>query len=137
MVDAALTILVKFKMGLNMTRVLILAVFTTLFGCAATPQDTKDISSPDRSITLYENVRSGPESIISKKALASFRDKYLAAGEHKAFAQSLSGAWDWKSSRTSVEHAKTSALVGCQKNNRQVEDLYPCRIINVNGEWTE
>lgn len=125
--------------GFNMIRTLTVLVLTALVGCTASLQPGSGASSPnpDNSITIYENNKSGVGSIISNKALESFNEKYLPANENKAFAQSLSGAWDWRSNRTSVDHAKTSALVGCQRNNEQSEDLYPCRIINVNGEWVE
>lgn len=84
----------------------------------------------------YET-KAGVDPIINKKALKSFNDKYVNAKLHKAFAQSQSGAWNWKSNRTSVEHAKTSALVGCQRNNQKNKALYPCKIINVDNQWIE
>ena len=83
----------------------------------------------------HTNTKTGIASIITKDALESYNEKYLAAPEHKAFAQSLSGAWNWKSNRTSLAHAKTSALVGCQKNNTKNEGLYPWEIINADGVW--
>jgi hypothetical protein len=87
--------------------------------------------------TIYENDKHGIESIITNKALESFKTEYAKASKHKAFAQSLSGAWNWKSNRTSREHAITSALISCQRNNKKSEDLYPCVIINVDDEWVE
>ena len=63
------------------------------------------------------------ESIISKKALKSFETPYHQAPSHKAFTQSESGAWSWKSNRTSKEHAIKSALISCQINNKKSESL--------------
>jgi len=95
-------------------------IFIVVSGCAV-QQDHKPVAEPP-SI----------DSIITNQALKSFKTDYSKASNHKAFAQSLSGAWSWKSSMTSVEHAKTSALIACQRNNENSEDLYPCKIINVN-----
>jgi len=86
-------------------------------------------------MTIYSNDKKGIESLMSNKALKSFKTDYAKASNHKAFAQSVSGAWNWKSNRTTKEHAITSALIGCQRNNKKSEDLYPCKVINVDGEW--
>jgi hypothetical protein len=118
---------------------LILFSVLLLVGCA-TEMQTKDenlSSVPQSGIKIYENNRKGINAIISKKALESFNTEYTKAPRNKAFAQSTSGAWNWKSNRTSVEHAKTSALIGCQRNNKRSEDLYPCEVININGAWVE
>ncbi|MEW8505374.1 MAG: hypothetical protein AB2598_01610 [Candidatus Thiodiazotropha sp.] len=87
------------------------------------------------TVVKYENTQTGINSIISKKALNSYKKEYLSASGHKAFAQSLSGVWSWRSNRTTAEHAKTSALVVCQRSNIKNEELYPCKIINVDGVW--
>jgi len=105
-------------------------------GCA-----NQQVSPPKvevvNEITIYENKENGIPSIISNKALISFESDYAKASKNKAFAQSVSGAWNWKSNRTSVEHAKTSALVGCQRNNKKSEDMYPCKIIHINESWVK
>ena len=75
------------------------------------------------------------ESIITNKALKSFKTDYLKATSHKAFAQSASGAWNWKSNRTSKAHAIKSALISCQRNNIKNEQLHPCKVINIDGDW--
>jgi len=75
------------------------------------------------------------DSIITNQALKSYENEYLKATSHKAFAQSESGAWNWKSNRTSEKHAIESALISCQVNNKKSESLYPCKVINVDGEW--
>jgi len=102
---------------------LYLLIFIVVSGCAV-QQDHKPVAEP-----------AGIDSIITNKALNSFKTGYSKASTHKAFAQSLSSAWSWKSNMTSVEHAKTSALIACQRNNKESEDLYPCKIINVNDLW--
>jgi len=92
-------------------------------------------SNSSKSMTIYSNDKKGIESLMSNKALKSFKTDYAKASNHKAFAQSVSGSWNWKSNRTSKEHAITSALIGCQRNNKKSEDLYPCKVINVDGKW--
>lgn len=76
-------------------------------------------------------------SLITGSALRSFNEDYIEAPKNRAFAQSTSGAWNWKSDRTSIEHAIISALIGCQRNNKKSEDLYPCKVIHINDEWVE
>jgi hypothetical protein len=71
--------------------------------------------------------------IITNAALESYQ-KYRSANNHKAFAQSESGAWNWRADRTNQEYAMKNALMGCRANNK-VENEYPCKIININGEW--
>jgi len=112
--------------------VLILAFLGT--GCT-TQHYMQPKFEESNKITIYQNNRIGIESIISNKALSSFETEYANAPKNKAFSQSASGAWNWKSNRTSVEHAITSALIGCQRNNRKSEDLYPCKVIHVNDTW--
>jgi hypothetical protein len=113
-----------------------LIVCVMLSGCATTALE-KQPELTAGNIEKYKNPKSGVESIITNTALSSYNEKYLSASEHKALAQSLSGVWSWKSNRTSVEHAKTSALVACQKNNLKNEELYPCKIINIDGVWVK
>lgn len=105
-------------------------------GCTM-QQVRQPVVETSNQITIYQNNQNGLDSIISNKALESFKNEYAAASINKAFAQSVSGAWNWKSNRTSVEHAKTSALIGCQRNNKKSEDIYPCKIIHLNDEWVE
>ena len=75
--------------------------------------------------------------INREKAFASFRDKYLSAKGHKAFAQSDSGNWNWRSNRTSKEHAIHSALASCRARNLEFEKTQPCRVINLNDKWSD
>jgi hypothetical protein len=76
------------------------------------------------------------ESVFaSKKALTSYRGKYIGNTKNKAFAQSDNGAWSWRSSSVSKEDAKAKALAACRKNNKNHEDSFPCRIVNVNDQW--
>jgi len=75
--------------------------------------------------------------LIREEALSSFRQKYIPAKGHKAFAQSASGNWNWRSARTSKDHAINSALASCRARNQDFENGQPCKIINLNDEWTD
>lgn len=83
----------------------------------------------------FEQKAVGEASIVTNQALKSYREEYVHATEHKAFAQSDMGAWSWKSNRTSIQYAIENSLIDCQKNNKRHEAKYPCEIINVDGKW--
>jgi hypothetical protein len=84
----------------------------------------------------YENNAKGKDKLMHLDTVKGF-EEYSSYRDNKAFAQSLSGAWGWTSEATSIEHAKTGALANCQVNNTGAEFLYPCEVINLNGEWIE
>jgi len=121
---------------MNIDRILILISMFAITSCASnqTNNSSQQIAFLE-SPTHYENKFSGLASIMSKQALERYREKYVSGEENKAFAQSVSGAWAFRTARTSIEHAKTNALVACQANNKIYEATYPCKIININGEW--
>jgi len=75
--------------------------------------------------------------IIRQKAFQDFKEKYLAAKGYKAFAQSESGNWNWRSNRTSKDHAINNALASCRSRNQEYETKQPCRIINLENEWVD
>lgn len=108
-----------------------------LSGCATKGPIQSEAPRAEPRFKLYSSNKSGIESIITNEALKSFKTGYANAKENKAFAQSASGAWNWKSNRTSIEHAQNSALIGCQRNNKKSEDLYPCKVIHLNDNWIE
>ncbi len=114
----------------------LLLLTLTVTGC--TTQQVKNSAAEEpKKITIYQNYEVGIASIILNKALTSFKNEYSKASKNKAFSQSVSGAWNWKSDRTSAEHAITSALIACQKNNKKLEDVYPCKVIHINDSWVE
>lgn len=77
----------------------------------------------------------GEAVIITKSALAAYRDGYLTAEDNKAFAQAPSGAWWWVGGRTTTTHAIQNALDRCRLANERDEKLGACRLINVNAHW--
>jgi hypothetical protein len=83
----------------------------------------------------FEQKAVGEASIMTNQALKSYREEYVHATKHKAFAQSDVGAWSWKSNRTSIKHAIENSLIDCQRNNKRHEAEHPCKIINVDGKW--
>ena len=102
-------------------------VVLCLTGCATTgvPPPTKSQSTLNKK---YLNDGVGVKSIVTNSALESYNMKYLKASSHKAFAQSVSGAWSWKSDRTSEKHAITSALIACQKKIKEAKILIHARL---------
>ncbi|MBT3032192.1 MAG: hypothetical protein KME67_12835 [Candidatus Thiodiazotropha sp. (ex Codakia orbicularis)] len=115
---------------------LLLSLFS-LVSCSSQYQKPAQIKSQPESMVIHTNHENGVASIISNEALESFNTKYAKASKNKAFAQSLSGAWNWRSNRTSIEHAKTSALIACQRHNKKSEYIYPCKIIHINDAWVD
>ena len=109
-------------------------------GCSSTQQQTPAENTSVSLVTQQDvqppnNESYSISSIISNKALISYKTKYSQATNHKAFAQSAVGSWNWRSNRTSKQHAIDSALIACQANNEKYEAKHPCRVINVDGDW--
>jgi hypothetical protein len=71
----------------------------------------------------------------SPDAVSAFRDEYMAAPKHKAFAVSSTGSWGWKSGAGSSESAATGALETCDAKRK----LYTpaCELVNVNDNWVQ
>ncbi|PCJ38625.1 MAG: hypothetical protein COA99_11630 [Moraxellaceae bacterium] len=115
-----------------------IVLILTFLGTGCTTQQFMQSNVKESTVpTIYQNNKVGVTSIISNKALKSFKNDYAKTPKNKAFAQSTSGAWNWRSDRTSIEHAVTSALIACQRKNRKAEDLYPCKIIHINDSWSD
>ena len=93
----------------------------------------------NRNDTAYERLSRtvGGIIIIKKDARKSFANKYLDAKGHKAFAQSDSGNWNWRSNRTSKQHAINNALASCRARNLGFENRQPCKIVHLNDDWTD
>ena len=107
-----------------------------LVGCATYEQPIPAATSTGQNVEpSFEQKADGEASIMTNQALKSYREEYVHATEHKAFAQSDVGSWSWKSNRTSIKHAIENSLKDCQKNNKRHEAEYPCKIINVDGKW--
>jgi hypothetical protein len=107
-----------------------------LVGCATYEQPMPPAASTGEIIEpTFEQKAVGEASIMTNQALKSYREEYIHATKHKAFAQSDVGAWSWKSNRTSIKHAIENSLIDCQRNNKRHESEHPCKIINVDGRW--
>ncbi|TQV73890.1 AgmX/PglI C-terminal domain-containing protein [Aliikangiella marina] len=102
-----------------MNKIYILVYLVLLTGCSAS-QKLLDETAKDKTI------------LISKSALESYEKKYIEKSENKAFAQSYTGAWAWRANFTSIEHAVKAVYLDCLKNS----NYKPCKIVNINGEWT-
>ena len=71
----------------------------------------------------------------SPDAVSAFRDAYMAAAKHKAFAVSPTGSWGWKAGAASSESAAAGALESCDAKRK----LYTpaCELVNVNDSWVQ
>jgi uncharacterized membrane protein YhaH (DUF805 family) len=73
------------------------------------------------------------EARLPPNAVAVFRDEYLPAAAHKAFALSPSGTWGWHAGAASPESAAAAALEACDAKRQDY--TRPCDLANVNGNW--
>jgi hypothetical protein len=119
---------------MNIKIIFIISLLFNLLACSSLPKE-RHMYVTDKNPITHKNLKSGIASLMSNDAKASYETKFISAKNHKAFSQSDSGAWSWKANRTSIDHAKTNALIACQKNNIKYEKTYPCKIININGLW--
>jgi hypothetical protein len=114
----------------------IIVVTLLLSGCATTEKSAVNHTvSHNKKQIVHKDEPYSIKSIITNHALKSYKNKYVQAKSHKAFAQSKSGVSYWKSDRTSRKHAIESALVACQVRNVKAESMYPCKVINIDGVW--
>lgn len=68
----------------------------------------------------------------SQAALEAYQTRYASAGDNKAFAQSLGGAWAWVQNRTKPEDAVAYAISRCEYFRRGQGS--PCVLVDLNGE---
>ena len=68
----------------------------------------------------------------SQRALEAYQTRYAEAGDNKAFAQSLGGAWAWTQNRTKPEDAIDYAISRCEHFRRGQGS--PCVLVDLNGE---
>ncbi len=66
-------------------------------------------------------------------AANAFRDEYLPARGHKAFAVSAGKSWGFKVGASSEQEALRGAMSDCDA--RRPAYTAPCRPINLNGKW--
>lgn len=105
-----------------------------LAGCSSHTLDLAP-AAPSFASTVIMDDSARDESVLrTNAALKSYREQYTKAEKHKAFAQSASGAWNWRADRTTREYAVENALMGCRANNK-AESEFPCKIINIDDEW--
>jgi hypothetical protein len=72
---------------------------------------------------------------MSPDALREYKQGYVHARGHKAFALSSNGAHAWNAGATSPNEASEGALAACMTARRAVDD--GCRIVDLDGEWQE
>ena len=66
-------------------------------------------------------------------AANAFRDEYLPARGHKAFAVSSGKSWGYKVGAASAHDAVRGALAACDAKRQPY--TAPCQLVNLNGQW--
>ena len=82
---------------------------------------------------LINHNAESPGDLIRKRAFDTYELEYFIAMEHKAIAQSSSGAWGWSKDHDSPDEAMDRALELCRKTNHEPEK--PCMIVNIDAFW--
>jgi hypothetical protein len=118
---------------------LILVVSTLLLAACDTKNPIYTIKRPSFKIDeekygdVINREASSPGELIRKGAIDTYESEYFIALEHKAIAQSSSGAWGWSENRATPDSAIDQALKFCRKSNHQPQ--IPCKIVNIDGFW--
>jgi hypothetical protein len=76
-----------------------------------------------------------PGILIQKRAIRVFHQNYFVARNHKAMAQSSSGAWGWSENHRTLDRAMDAALVSCRERNRADEASKPCKLVIIDSYW--
>ncbi|REL34177.1 hypothetical protein [Thalassotalea euphylliae] len=114
-----------------------------LCSCAA-PQSTKlsetvNHENPSENTpeipAIFSVPPKGTDLLISYDAYTAYRDKYQSATGAKSFAQAPSGAWGYVTKRDTQTIANSDALAICEQHNKKFSDAFPCKLVNVAGEW--
>lgn len=71
---------------------------------------------------------------MSVDALRDYRDRYLRAAGHRAFAISPNGAFAWHAGAATENAARELALSGCMAAARGGDG---CRVVHVDAQWQE
>ena len=88
---------------------------------------------PIALLLVSQQVFAGEEVIRMNGALKDFREKYVTAEMHRAFAQSPDGAWGWAIGRTSVQVASEDAVLACTTSLKAGQR--PCVVIHIDDAW--
>lgn len=72
---------------------------------------------------------------MTAEAVRDYRQRYLAAPKHKAFAISSRGAHAWHAGAASENEARERALAGCMQAHPPSDD--GCRVVDADGHWEE
>lgn len=75
------------------------------------------------------------EASLPRGARQDYRQRYLAAPEHKAFAVSTRGAHAWHAGAGTRNEARDRALADCMAALQPGDE--GCRIVDADGEWLE
>lgn len=76
-----------------------------------------------------------PAPDMSSAAMNEYRQRYLRAANHKAFAISSAGGYGWQSGAASENDAREGALESCMRSGQAGDD--GCRVVDADGQWLE
>ncbi len=102
-----------------------LAISILFSGCAMEPTLSK------------EEMKVVSQHLKTKGAVESYMVNYVDGDFHKAWARTKAGSWAWAVNRYTQEDAIDHALQSCRSVNQKYEKVFPCKIINLDGEWVE
>lgn len=82
-----------------------------------------------------EEIELATKHLHTKRALESYTVNYSEGEYHKAWAMSESGVWTWYLDGFTQEMAIEQALSTCRTYNKKYENKFPCKVINLDGQW--
>ena len=91
----------------------------------------------DPKLSQIPDFTGSVDDLISVKAQESYKTNYVKDTGLKVFAQSKDGSWNWRSSKDpekSIESLTEDVLKKCGQNWRKRLG-YPCKVVNINGDW--
>lgn len=98
-------------------------------------QEARTTGSPERSTALPAETTGDSTTQFTPAAAAEYKNKYLPAAGHKAFALTDTGEPGWVAGAASEELAREQALERCLQHQRGTEGA--CRVVDVNGQAQE
>jgi hypothetical protein len=74
---------------------------------------------------------------VTRRAYNIYVHRYEDAEEHKAIAQSDSGAWAWTANHSTATEAAEVVLDRCTTRNEKAKSAQPCEITILDEQWSD
>ncbi len=108
----------------------------TEFPCRVINIDGNWVKDP--KIQPFADHLKGTEKLTTDNAKKYYLNGYQKVKGNKVFVFSHTGAYRAKSStKKSVEELTKKAMKECRSSNNKWESKYPCKVVDVNGEWVD